>query len=284
MEIVAAKSVDKHDIHTSFIEAFSDYQVKMDLPYDSFCQILDRNGFSPELSSIAIDNGKAVGFVLSGERQCTAYDIATAVVPSHRGQGLMPKLMLDVASKCRERNIEKYILEVISDNDKALRKYKALGFDINRNLECFSLEGTIPSISGDFDIRHDTSLLYEECLSEFWDYPPSWQNSFESIKAIPDCFDYIYAFDSGEPVGYCIADRKSKNIVQLAVRRDKRMFGYAAKMISTLFKEAPVKVKMNNIDSRNESLIGFLSHMGFCRYIKQYEMIANPNAVDFDQT
>jgi len=44
------KNVEMETLHIAFVEAFSDYQVKIDLPFWKFHQMLKRRGFDPELS------------------------------------------------------------------------------------------------------------------------------------------------------------------------------------------------------------------------------------------
>lgn len=41
---------DIENLHNTFLDAFSDYQVKMDLPLLKFQQMLLRRGYIPEVS------------------------------------------------------------------------------------------------------------------------------------------------------------------------------------------------------------------------------------------
>lgn len=44
------RSVGPELLHQAFLRAFSDYQVKMELPFPDFEQMLRRRGYCPELS------------------------------------------------------------------------------------------------------------------------------------------------------------------------------------------------------------------------------------------
>ena len=72
-------------------EAFSDYEVPMNLSLEIFERKLKRNGFKPEVSAGAFEDDRFVGFVLNGVREWagekTIYDTGTGVVPEFRGAG-----------------------------------------------------------------------------------------------------------------------------------------------------------------------------------------------------
>ena len=51
-------------IHKAFIDAFSDYQVKIEMPIWKFEQMLRRRGYVPEMSIGAFVNETLIGFVL----------------------------------------------------------------------------------------------------------------------------------------------------------------------------------------------------------------------------
>jgi len=51
-----------------------------------------------------------------------------AVLPSHRGQGIGPRLLQEVAQKARAMGCCKLTLEVREDNHRARQIYEAMGF------------------------------------------------------------------------------------------------------------------------------------------------------------
>lgn len=65
------KMLDKismETLHQAFLDAFSDYQVKMDFPFWKFQQMFQRRGYQPEISMGALKDGRLVGFVINGLR------------------------------------------------------------------------------------------------------------------------------------------------------------------------------------------------------------------------
>ena len=83
------------DLHATFLEAFSDYLVKIDVPLWKFETMARRRGMVPEMSLGAFAGDRLVGFIFNGVRQwegrLTAYDTGTGVVPKFRKNGLVAR-------------------------------------------------------------------------------------------------------------------------------------------------------------------------------------------------
>ena len=107
--MIPVTSVSKKN-STPFSQAFSDYQVSVDMPLKSFELMLKRNGFMPEVSAGAFDDGVLVGLVLNGVREWdgekTIYDLGTGVIPAYRRKGITAKLLDLVKELCQENNIK----------------------------------------------------------------------------------------------------------------------------------------------------------------------------------
>ncbi len=132
-------------LHKTFLNAFSDYQVKTELPLFKFQQMLQRRGYVPKFSiGGAFENGILVGFVLNGIRnwddRLTAYDTGTGVIQPYRKQGITSNMLLNVGQLFKEMGVEQYLLEVIQSNTSAFQLYKKQGFKILREFECFHLD------------------------------------------------------------------------------------------------------------------------------------------------
>ncbi|WP_330695028.1 GNAT family N-acetyltransferase [Lacrimispora sp.] len=131
------KSLNKTSIetlHEAFRNAFSDYQVEMNLSIETFKQMLQRRGYAPEISIGAFENVRLVGFVLNGLRsfngKTTVYDIGTGVIIDYRRQGVTSNMLLNVKEILKEKQIEQYLLEAIRSNASAIQLYKKEGFKI----------------------------------------------------------------------------------------------------------------------------------------------------------
>lgn len=217
------KTLDKTSIeilHKAFVNAFSDYQVKIDLPIWKFKQMLQRRGYIAEMSIGAFLNEKLVGFVLNGYRiwngKLTVYDIGTGVVSNYRRQGVTNNILSNIKNIIKEEQVKQYLLEVIKSNESAVNLYKKQNFEIQRELECFQLDKSQYNSIINYKVEHVNKIDLNQ-LIQFWDFNPSWQNSIDSINAISEAFLYsIVRFDN-TIVGYGIIDKKTGDIPQIAV-------------------------------------------------------------------
>lgn len=69
MEYRTLENTDSVCIYEAFTQAFSDYQVSVDMPFKSFETMLKRNGFMPAVSVGAFADRTLVGFILNGVLQ-----------------------------------------------------------------------------------------------------------------------------------------------------------------------------------------------------------------------
>ncbi|MDH5462293.1 MAG: GNAT family N-acetyltransferase, partial [Candidatus Bathyarchaeota archaeon] len=84
---------DFEAMYDTFMEAFSDYQFKIQMTKERFNAINIRRGLNYELSVGAFDlDNKMVGLTLNGidtwENELTAYDMGTGVIPKYRRKGI----------------------------------------------------------------------------------------------------------------------------------------------------------------------------------------------------
>lgn len=275
------KMLDKistETLHQAFVDAFSDYQVKMDLPFWKFQQMLQRRGYHPKISMGAFKDGRMVGFVINGLRswngKATAYDLGTGVVQECRRQGVTSHLLLNIQKLLKEKNIAQYLLEVIQSNESAVQLYSKQKFKIQREFACFQLEKDkfIPKTTCTVECVERIDL---QQFKEFWDVEPSWQNSIDSIYAVPEAFSYVVARQDHKIVGYGIIDQKTGDIPQLAVNPNYRGKGIASNILTEMVKrtESPI-ISVLNVESHLKPMVDFLLvKSGFTYHVGQYEML-----------
>ncbi len=264
-------------LHGAFLEAFSDYQVKLDLPFRKFEQMLLRRGYCPDISMGAFDNDRLVGFVLNGFRNWigkpTVYDLGTGVIPQYRRRGIISDLLSHIKKLLKENQVEQYLLEVIKSNQSAFELYKKQGFEIQREFSCFQLEKD-KFIPGETGMVERVESLEMQQLKEFWDFEPSWQNSVASVSAVPEAFNFFVVRVNNNLAGYGIIDKESGDIPQIAVNRDYRGNGIAHGIMTELVKSTNSrKVALLNVETPSGSIENFLNKLGFVLSVGQYEML-----------
>lgn len=270
-------SIGPELLHQAFLRAFSDYQVKMELSFPDFEQMLRRRGYCPALSVGAFQGEKLVGFVLNGFRNWngkpTVYDLGTGVVPECRRQGLTSEMLRHTKFLLKEKQVEQYLLEVIQTNDSALALYRKQGFRESREFSCFRAEKTRLVRRADWPTKPAAAIDFE-AVKEFWDFSPSWQNSADSIHAAPEAFVSSVVRRNQEIVGYGIADRKTGDIPQLAVKREYRGNGISQSILTDLANRTEsARLCMLNVETGAGSTEMFLRASGFTPFVGQYEML-----------
>lgn len=93
------------------------------------------------LSFGAFDGEKMVSFTLNGIGKylgrLTAYDTSTGTIEAYRGQGLASGIFEHSLPFLKEAGVEQYLLEVLQDNESAIKVYKKAGFQITRSFNYF---------------------------------------------------------------------------------------------------------------------------------------------------
>ncbi|MFX0023777.1 MAG: GNAT family N-acetyltransferase [Candidatus Hermodarchaeota archaeon] len=268
-------------------EAFSDYQVPMQLSLDTFQYFNHRRGVRYDLSIGTVEGNKLIGFILNAvdfwTGKLTAYDCGTGVVPKFRQKGIGDQMFKALLPVLKEKDIEQYLLEVIKTNTAGINLYKKRNFLITREFDCLNAERK--TILGEFQKLQISSSLndYEiqklekidwDVARGFWEFLPSWQNSELSIQRVKDSFNYLGSFYQKNLVGYIVYEPHG-SITQLAFHADHRTQNIGCNLVNRMLLESSNIDTFNiiNVDRRDKYLIAFLNKIGFESFISQYEMI-----------
>ncbi|MDR2970896.1 MAG: GNAT family N-acetyltransferase [Bacteroidales bacterium] len=280
MEIKSLENIDFETIYNAFGQAFADYEIN--ITAEELKIMLKRRGYNPEFSFAAFEEDKIVAFTLSGVGNFNghkmAYDTGTGTLKEYRGKGFATKVFEYSLPFLREANIHHYLLEVLQHNTKAVSVYRNLGFEITREFNYFIWENKefnnhlknieTPCSIKKIDIEN---YLY---VSDFWDFYPSWQNSFESIRRASEDFISLGAFFEQKLVGYCVFEPNSGDITQIAVDKPFRRKGIASFLlheVSKLSKNS--KTKLLNTEITCSSIVSFLKSKNVEISGKQFEMV-----------
>ena len=217
------------EIYDAFCEAFSDYLVQMDMRPGRFEAMNIRRGYDPHVSMGAFHGDLLVGFILNGLRQWegrpTAYDAGTGVVPEFRKRGITTNLFGHLLDILKTEGVEVYLLEVIKENDPARELYIKQGFQICRGFSCHLARREDLRTGGECPVQIEEASVNDldwDALRRMWDFPPSWQNSIDSVMAVSDTFAVVTAHVGEDLSGYGIIETGSGDIPQIAVAPDQR--------------------------------------------------------------
>jgi ribosomal protein S18 acetylase RimI-like enzyme len=266
---------DFSSLYACFHEAFSDYQVDMQMSEQQFAQRLNRDGVQLESSAGAFDDERMIGFYMNAlgdwQGKRTAYDGGTGIVPHYRGRGVAQEMFAFVVSRLKERSVSQYLLEVLASNERAVALYRKLGFVEVRRLAVLRSQQALQSLDDSAEV--ELQRIEEpdwKLFQSFWDGYPSWQNSIAAVERIPNDRVIVGAHVEGECVGYGVVFRPAANLMQLAVAPAYRRKGIGSRLLRTL--SAGETLKVNNVDEEMKETLAFFEANGFKVVLEQFEM------------
>ncbi len=267
-------------IHETFVAGFADYLIKFQLSEHQFQNHIRLNAVDLDRSVGCFDGESLVGVSLNGfgewEGKPTTYDAGTTVRPEYRRRGISRAMFDQMIPKFAGEGFEQFLLEVITENEPAVKLYKSLGFYTTRELLLLEAESPVklgtpaPDSIEIREIHRHESIPYEN----FWDGKPSWQNSREAVERSLRTKRFFGAFDGDDCVGYIIFSAGMGRLAQIAVRRDHRRKGIASRLLLEMQKDSSdQKLQVINLDESLTESVVFFRNRGFRKVLGQFEMI-----------
>ena len=111
-------------------------------------------------------------------------------------------------------------------------------------------------------------------MKDFWDFIPSWQNSFSSITRSPNDFVMLGATNNEILIGYCILAINSGDITQIAIDKAYRRKGVATYLLRKIMRYNKCeRVKAINYEVDCDNIVDFFNSVNIPLGGKQFEMI-----------
>jgi len=188
MSCSPASEFDLAALTELFNAGFSGYLVPMRLSEEDFSEHVALYDTDLGLSRVVVDDaqGEPVAFALVGRRGRKAWIAGMGTRPSHRRRGLGEKALTAAIQAAAASGCADIGLEVLVDNEPALRLYRKLGFEIVRDLAIW----TLPPIAGQkgaqenavaetIDVGHAQAWISAHRSS-----PEPWQRADETLEAL----------------------------------------------------------------------------------------------------
>ncbi|WP_422361307.1 GNAT family N-acetyltransferase [Reichenbachiella sp.] len=270
---------DLGQMHRSFIEAFSNYQVNMKMTREAFeDRMLHKLNINFDLSPSVFSGDKLVGFIFQTineyEGVLTAYNGGTGVIPGYLGQGLTAKLYDFISPRLIGEGVEKCVLEVLTENKQAIKAYRNSGFEVSKDFQCLLLRDGILDLKtkNEFEINEVKDFQIEE-YQLLGDILPSMLDQLEQVKYHLPSERILEVRIGHELQGFIIFQPHNGRITQLAVRKNSRRQGIGTALIhhAHLMSESK-NFSVLNIEATQDGIISFFEKLGFSRDLKQYEM------------
>jgi ribosomal protein S18 acetylase RimI-like enzyme len=267
--------VDLIYVYEAFQAGFSDYIIKMTIPWEQFYNcFFEREGNQLEYSYIAFDEERPIGIIFSGlkiyEGILTLRCGALCVAPEYRGFGISKALFelhrqVAVNSGCKQ-----LFLEVIVGNDRAIRFYKKLGYEKVYDLQYYTLKKALEiTDSGKYEIQElEWTQILE--LTAGLNTHINWQNDPDYARKVTGIINYgIY---QNKLLAGVLTISSSGRIYLLYTKPGFRHQGIATSLLahaSRSLKRESLQFSFPN----NAALEGFVKIIGFSRNdIAEYEM------------
>ncbi|MDD2731367.1 MAG: GNAT family N-acetyltransferase, partial [Candidatus Portnoybacteria bacterium] len=128
---------DFHELHNTLCRGFG-----VNMSSESLALRLRQNGYRPEISYGAFEEGSMVGFWLSGIRAISGKRVScctgTTVVEEWRNRGIATAMSRSAEGAARALGAGAGVLFAQAGNCTVIRLYRNMGFEITRTLHSYS--------------------------------------------------------------------------------------------------------------------------------------------------
>lgn len=265
-------------IHKAFLDAFSEYEVKIDMPIEKLNEMLLTRDYDPSLSIGCFEDDRLLGFVLTGFRSINnkkcCYDVATGVIQEYQNKHIGSVLLKELMNSIERNGIDLFQLEVLENNIAARKLYEKNSFSITRRLRCYKKEFMDTNINkSTYKVSHDRSFLKSIDEIEYVSFKPTWQNSLKAFYNNEDKYYVICFLDNDVIIGYGIIHKERGDVLQVGVRENYRDKGIEETLIKEMANSVgKAKVTLLNIEDKSY-LQNKLEEYQYNNFTNQFEMV-----------
>jgi ribosomal protein S18 acetylase RimI-like enzyme len=222
-----------------------------------------------------------VGFCLNGsgrwQGEPTVYDAGTGVLRQHRGKGIAVEMFSFMNPQLKECGFSRYLLEVLTSNEPAVKLYRRLGFEETRRFAVFRTTNRFSQPTEAAAEIHEAEVPNWNLYQTFWTGYPSWQNSIEAVQRVVETTVTVECHLDRRCVGYGVVSKTSGMLYQITVDKDYRRRGVASMLLNALQNTvtSSESIKVNNVDEDLDDAMAFFSSVGFKLTLEQHEMVLN---------
>jgi len=159
--------------------SFENYLVPIAFNLSQFLTMVRKDSVDLSASRVLLADDQLAGIALIARRGWTSRLAAMGIVQSQRGKGAATWFMEKLIQEARERNDHEMVLEVIEQNEHAVRLYRNCGFQSVRRLIGFVRKDANESIKDlieEMDLRTAGGLISQYGLTDL-----PWQLAGETI-------------------------------------------------------------------------------------------------------
>ncbi|MEG0177360.1 GNAT family N-acetyltransferase [Anaerorhabdus sp.] len=265
-------NISYSEIAKCFNLAFSDYYLQLQLTAKQLQTHFEISGVDKNLSYGAFVENQMIGFIFNSStiynEQIVVFDVGTGVIPEHRGKKVFTTLFRFTEQELQKHQIEKYYLEVLQQNDKAISSYRKQGFTVTREFSILSISNYNEEIEHkevkyinftDFDLKKISPCNYVK---------PSYEHSTNILKINPNLYEVAFTQDNNTICAFSVFSKEDGRIIQLGYT-DINQLKLVIEQLLSKFNNITVK----NIDVVYLEVLKLLHSLGFCEVCQQFEMV-----------
>lgn len=265
MEVLTLEMMNVLTIYDVFEDAFTGYFVEFEKAPRPHIQRWLSAGVDFSLSYGVKDQGRLVAFLLHAPGEGFVMNLATGVRRDQQGKNLTGLMYERIKKELPQKGYPRGRLEVITENQRAIRAYEKSGFLKRRELLCWkgnlSLKrpgpGTHQIVPLRFTDEHRGLTSFE------W----AFEQREEVILRRSESLELHEFRRDGRLRAFAVWNPWKMNLVQLSGEGPGDLTGLLAAM-----KLQNAHVGMVNVDHDNELVNGVFRECGLVNHISQYEM------------
>ena len=272
------KNTSMKQIYEAFKIGFSDYIIKSEISLEDFEErFFGPEGNELEKSFIAMDGEKPVGLILSGIKKFDGKETircgTLCIDPKYRGGGVSDELFYLHKSVAIKNNCEQLFLEVISQNDRAMRFYTKLGY--NKKYDLFYYKNREIDFLKEKEIAHRISEIdfieFSSLKKKLENIHINWQNDFDYMEKLKNTVKYFAIYKKSD-IKAALAIGKTGKIYSMWVDKAYRKRSMATDLLVNAIQD----LKLNSLYisfPNNIEIEDFLNRLNFKKEdLSQYEM------------
>ncbi len=162
-----------------FTAGYEGYFMPVAVDEGAFSFMAETWDYDLDASLVGVDGNDDVGLCMLGVRGTSGWIGGVGIVTGRRGEGIGKQLMRAIEDRALSRGIEQLWLEVLVQNEPAIRLYEKLGYRVVRELEVWSLDDLVLQ-------EHDVaSAPVADVVGRSPQRPP-WQRADAAVKRQDD--------------------------------------------------------------------------------------------------
>lgn len=167
-------------------QGFEDYSIPIHFKNSMFLNMIQKDGIDLSTSRVLVANQNPCGIALIAPRghQSVSRLAAMGIAKEIRGKGAGSWFLKQLIAEACDRGDREMVLEVIEQNEPAVKLYRKYGFESIRRLVGYTLTDKEPDQNKNSDLKEMDLQEIGRLISQFGLSDLPWQLSGESVTQV----------------------------------------------------------------------------------------------------